>query len=348
MTAGARLSLLLGLLALAGCDGASADPDAGAPVPGDLRPLDGALGPVVLGVFGTAADDVWFVGGLLAPGARGRFIAHFDGREVRAEAVPDGPALWWVFGDGAGRVRAAGEEGQILVREADVWREEQTGLDEKAVLWGLWGAAPDDLWAVGGSVRRGGPKGVVLRSAGDGAWRRVDDPALPDDLNLYKVWGRAPGDVHLVGEGGVTVRWDGETFTRHVAPVPDLLFTVHGRAAGPVLAVGGLDEGRVVRWTGEAWVDDGLTGAAPLNGVFVHADGTARAVGATGAVFDRDRDGTWRAVRAERALAPFTLHAVWGATPGETWAVGGDLNAGRGGLIATARRPLPPVVVETP
>jgi hypothetical protein len=192
-------------------------------------------------------------------------------------------------------------------------------------------------------VRRGGPKGVVLRSAGDGHWRRVDDPALPADLNLYKVWGDGPDDVFIVGEGGLTVRWDGTSFRRVQAPVPDLLFTVSGRPGGPVLAVGGIDDGHVVRWDGGAWVDDEPPAVPALSGVFVQADGSARVVGARGTVLDRAADGTWRRLRAT-GLAGYTLHAAWGAD----WAVGGDLTAGEGGVIATTRRPLPALEGSAP
>ena len=39
-----------------------------------------------------------------------------------------------------------------LPRAGGAWTAEPTGLDEKAILWGLWGSSATDLWAVGGQL----------------------------------------------------------------------------------------------------------------------------------------------------------------------------------------------------
>jgi hypothetical protein len=332
-------ALLFGLaLAAAGCDDGEPTPAPDAslpPLPSMTIAVDG-LGAALFGVWGAHDDAVWFVGG--AEGPEGGVIFRSDGAQVRAVTAPPGPRLWWIWGASAAQQWACGEAGRILARRDDSWVEEPTGLDEKAVLWGLWGSGPDDLWAVGGSVRRGGPKGLVLRSRGDGVWRPVADPALPDDLNIYKVWGTGPDDVHLVGEGGLTLHWDGARFERHDVGVRDLLFTVHGAAAGPVLAVGGLSRGLAFRRDSAGWLPDELEGAAPLNGVFVRPDGTALAVGGRGAILARGAAGGWSRGTIAGAESR-TLHALW--VGDHIWAVGGDLTAGTDGLIVTDRDPPP-------
>lgn len=303
------------------------------PVSFDLTLYDDApLTPALLGVWGTPSAS-WVVGGTTADD--GGYLARLADGEVVPEPIPPVPQLWWIWGAGPDRLWACGEQGRILARRDGAWTEEPTGLDEKAVLWGIWGSSPTDLWAVGGSIRNGGPRGVVLRSTGDGIWRRVDDSALPADLNLYKVWGAGPDDVHIVGEGGAALHYDGVRFTRHDVGVRDILFTVHGRAGGPVLAVGGLARGLVYRWTGDGWVADGPSGAPSLNGVFVRADGSALVSGARGTLFFRTAGGAWQRLEGPSAVGARTLHAVW-AEP-DLLAVGGDLVALTDGVIVTGR-----------
>ena len=165
----------------------------------------------------------------------------------------------------------------------------------------------------------------------------------PDDefagLNLYKVWGTGPDDVHLVGEGGIALRWDGTQFTRIDTETREILFTVHGRANGPILAVGGLSESIVRRFDGTAWVDDGAPAAVPLNGVYVRPDGSAWVSGARGLLMHRSPDGRWTRIpaSADAGLGGRTLHAVWAEDT--VWSVGGDLTALRDGVIATTQRP---------
>ncbi|MEZ4469167.1 MAG: hypothetical protein R3F43_33200, partial [bacterium] len=159
--------------------------------------------------------------------------------------------------------------------------------------------------------------------------------------NLYKVWGTGPDDVHLVGEGGVALHWDGQRFTRLDADTAEVLFTVHGQPGGPVLAVGGLTAGVVRRLDAGRWVDDGAPAAPPLNGDFVRPDGTALVTGARGIVLERTATGAWRRLRppADDTIGDRTLHAVFVGP--DTWAVGGDLSALREGVVATDHRPVP-------
>ncbi len=332
-----RLHLAVALCAaLFACD--DDDPTPTGPVEVPLSLAVDELDPIVLSVWGAADDDVWFAGGTLAPD--GRYLAHFDGSTFAKVEAPEGGALWWVWGDDADHVWACGDRGGLVARRGGVWVAETTPLDETAVLWGLWGSGPGDLWAVGGSFRPSGPRGVVLRSTGDGTWTRLEDPALPDNANLFKVWGSGPDDVHIVGELGVALHYDGETLRRVDTDVTNLLFTVHGVPGGPVVAVGGLTEAAVLEWDGEVWQDTGVRGDAGLAGVFVRPGGAALAVGNGGAAWQRETDGTWtEAVFPELSLGSRTLHAVWGGS--DTWVVGGDLQRQHRGLVATDRDPPP-------
>lgn len=334
-------------------------PDAGLPMdadlrdaeppPSEVRPIPGEFDPLILGVWGSPSGQVWFAGGALGPD--GGLVARFDGEAIAVEATPPGPVLWWVWGLDDGAVWACGEAGRVLRRRRGVWVPEETGLTEETRLWGLWGSGPDDLWAVGGSPRADGDRNILLRSTGDGIWRRVEDQALQTDppISFYKVWGTGPEDVHIVGEGGVAFHWDGAAFTR-VDPesAPELLFTVHGQPGGQVLAVGGTNRPRAVSWDGERWQQ-----ASPppldiaLNGVFVEPGGRALVSGESGALLARSPEGTWSSIVAPGTaeFGPVTLHAVWSGE--DIWAVGGRFDRGRGGLIATDRVPSPTLALDT-
>lgn len=324
------------------CDDAPPDP------PPDPPAVDGLITvantePAWLGVWGDG--PVIFLAGGTADAGR---IARIAGDALTYEDTPDGPHLWWVFGTDPDHVWAVGAGGRILRRGPDAsWVAETTDAPDDTVLWGVWGSSATDLWAVGGTDRSAGPRGVVLRSSGDGQWTRVVDTMLPLEdpadefagLNLYKVWGTGPDDVHLVGEGGIALRWNGAAFARVETETREILFTVHGRAEGPILAVGGLSESVVRRFDGTAWVDDGAPAAVPLNGVFVRPDGSAWVSGARGVLMYRSAAGAWTriAASADAGFGARTLHAVWAEEA--IWSVGGDLTALRDGVIATTQRP---------
>ena len=341
----------VGLAALPACDSsaprrgeldAATPPDAGSTEA--WSSVVGPLPPIVLSAWGPDADTVYFAGGL--SGAAGGIVARWvRGRPITLESTPPGRPLWWVFGAGADHVWAVGEGGRIVRREAaGAWRTEEASLDERAQLWGGFAVSSQDVWAVGGSVRRGGPKGLVLRSVGDGRWTRVDDAALPTDSNLYKVWAGSAEDVHIVGESGIALHFDGTTWRRANTPTRDLLFTVHGQPGGLILAVGGTVQGVVLRWTPNGWVDDRPPMTQPLNGVYVRPDGTALASGARGVLLKRDTSGHWTTVPLP--IDPsVTLHAVFAGAA--AWTVGGALDRGEGGYIATTEG-APPSVDFTP
>lgn len=329
----ARLSILIALGVLFGCDDAEPPP----PTAPDGLVSVAETAPAWMGAWGHA-DVLYVAGGTADRGA----IARIEGERLQFETVAEGPHLWWIHGASPEAIWAVGAGGRVLRRTADGWIPETTDAPADTVLWGVWGSSATDLWAVGGTDRPGGPRGVILRSSGDGAWTRVLDPVLPLEdpadefagLNLYKVWGTGPDDVHFVGEGGVALHWDGAAFSRPDTQTTEILFTVHGQPDGPVLAVGGLSASVVRRWDGTAWVDDGAPAALPLNGVFVRPDGSAWVSGARGLLMHRAVDGRWSRLQAppDANLGARTLHAVW--APDRIWSVGGDLQALSDGVIA--------------
>ncbi len=310
--------------------------DASGPRDAGLGPLEVVeVMPVVLAAW-DSGERLYFAGG--EPGPAGGLLAYTEDGVLHRAQVPPGPALWWVWGISDDLVWSCGAGGRILALRDGRWVEESTGLPEGAVLWGLWGSGPRNLWAVGGSPRPDGPKGIVMRSQGDGVWYRVQDGSLPDDVNLFKVWGASRDEVHIVGERGVAVLHEPSGYHRVHTGVDDQLTTVHGTPGGAVYAVGGLRAGVALRWSGAAWVDVSPRDTPPLSGIYVREDGVAIAVG-RGAILTRAPDDTsWRREALEPGLERYGFHAVHAArTP---WIVGGRLELGRDGVILT-RAPAP-------
>ncbi|MEM9493873.1 MAG: hypothetical protein AAGC55_32295, partial [Myxococcota bacterium] len=189
-------------------------------------------------------------------------------------------------------------------------------------LFGVWGAAPDDVWAVGGDPLASEPTAVILHFDGT-AWVDVT-PDLDVGGALFKVWGSSSSDVVVVGQAGTIARYDGTGWTLDDSGVTATLFTVSGTAADEVWAVGG-PPATILRHDGSAWtaVDTGIP-ADVLNGVAAAPGGDVVAVG-VGGVKLRLRAGQWRDESFDGPMDD--LHAVWLAPDGSGYAVGGNYNA---------------------
>lgn len=311
------LTLCASLLLVAACG----DDDAPPPPAWQLvhEDLDAAL----LSVWGTSASDVWAVGGDSRDGT-GPLVLHYDGAAwARVDTGQPAGALWWVFGFVDGPVFMGGEGGVILRYEGGAFTRMTTpGTD---TVFGIWGASPTDLWAVGGASDATGGFAWRLRGA---AWEA--EPALPADVPataaIWKVFGTSASDAWLVGSNGVSLHWDGGAFTRGATGVGSSLFTVHGNR-DRYAAVGGLANGIIVEFEDGAWHN--VTPSATLtglSGVCLGGDDSGVAVGAYGGVFTRSASG-WAEVDLGFALAQ-NLHGVWLDPSGGIWAVGGQTFGG--------------------
>ncbi|MEM1414934.1 MAG: vanadium-dependent haloperoxidase [Myxococcota bacterium] len=282
----------------------------------------------LLAVTGTSADDVYAVG---ADQGFGPLVLHWDGSAwERLETGTEG-AIWWAHAFADGTVFFGGSGGQILrLRDGTFERMPVPGLAVDTV-FGLWGSAPDDVWAVGGVAGRAG---FVWHYDGT-AWANVP---LPLDMprvsggelpGLFKVWGDpADGSVVIVGAGGTVLRGAprGGELTVEATAHDDNFFTVAGEGSA-FAAVGGATNGVIYeRGADGAWVDRSPFGVRLLQGVFVAADGTGVASGAGGTILERAPDGTWDFVDPGLDLSMVqSLHAAWIDPEGGLWAVGGNV-----------------------
>jgi len=277
--------------------------------------LPGAL----LSVWGTSARDVWTVGGDARDGS-GPLVLHFDGDAwTRIPTSETAGNLWWVFGFAGGPIYAGGDGGMILRHDNGVFvRMETPGND---TVFGIWGASPDDLWAVGGASES--TNGFAWRSSG-AAW--VPEPSVPSSVqqgaSIWKVFGLSATDAWFVGSNGVALHWDGAMLSTGETGIGSSLFTVHGGGERYV-AVGGVASGVIVEYDGTAW-----TQATPepepmgLTGVHVRPDGRdGVVVGQFARVYLRV-DGRWQ-IEDHGLLINDDLHGAWIDDEGGVWAVGG-------------------------
>ncbi len=116
------------------------------------------------------------------------------------------------------------------------------GASDTDDLLSMWGAAPDDIWAV--SVT-----GVLLHFNGDG-WQRVD-PWDREAVALWKVWGLSADAVWAVGDDGTVLHYDGRTWRFMPRVDSTQLRSIWGTASDKLWAVSA--DSRVFHYDGAGW-----------------------------------------------------------------------------------------------
>jgi hypothetical protein len=268
------------------------------------------------GVWGSAPDDVFVVGG----SEGGAEVYHYDGSAWSGMDLPeDLPLLVWVHGFGPDDVWAVGVDGAAAHYDGSAWSAVETGTDQD--LWGVWGPSSEELWVVGGDADVGEP--LILHVQG-GAWSEV---ALGEGENdrgattLFKVFGLGQ-TAFIVGQHGLVLQLQDEAWRRVSAGAEanvDLI-ALWGESEDHMVAVGGRANARVSDWDGSTWTTVAPSGMGGLSAVHVEPDGRAIVGGVTGYL------GTWDGETLTQEgdfLTSVDLHAMWGDDQGTTWAVGG-------------------------
>jgi hypothetical protein len=282
--------------------------------------LPGAL----LSVWGTSSTDVWAVGGDALDGT-GPTVIHFDGETWSSHPTPQAQGnLWWVFGFDGGPIYMGGEGGVILrYQDGNYTLMDTPGTD---TVFGIWGASPDDVWAVGGASDATG--GFAWRLSPDMGDTWTAEPSLPADVPtnaaIWKMYGTSSTDAWLVGSNGVALHWDGASLQQGDTGVGTSLFTVHEKD-GRYVAVGGTASGIIVEYEDGVWTNATPDPAPPgLSGVVLGDDGFGIAVGTFGAIYSRSADAGWAEEQLDFSI-PLSLHGTWIDDTGGVWAVGGQV-----------------------
>jgi len=269
----------------------------------------------LLSAWGSSATDVWVVGGDPRDGT-GPIVHHYDGASwTKLDTGLRSVDLWWVTGFAGGPIFMSGSNGTIVKYQNGVF--EKLATPGTFIVYGMWGAAPDDIWAVGGS---GGGNGFIWRYNGT-AWTAF--PGVPTDISsqgtCWKVNGRSASDVWISATSGTTLHWNGSVLERMDVPVEASLLSVAGNAERFV-TVGGQSDGVLYENDGSGWKSALPPGGPKLTGVAVSED-QAYAVGEFGSVLRRGSSGGWTIDKPH--VTDQNLHAVWIDPAGGAWAVGG-------------------------
>lgn len=271
----------------------------------------------LLSVWASSSTDVWVVGGDRKDGT-GPIVEHYDG--TAWTAMPTGITgvdLWWVFGFKDGPVFMSGTGGTILRYQNGTF--DQLTTPGTLTVFGMWGASPTDLWAVGGNASGGG---FAWRFDGT-TW--TNDADVPADITaqgtIWKVGGRAANDIWMSGSAGTMLHWNGSSLDRTDVMVDAPLLSVAGNDEF-FATVGGQFAGVLYENDGSGWKSKISQSGPLLTGVAV-SDAGAYAVGQYGSVLHRDDGGTWN---IEKAVTQENLHGAYIDPDGGVWAAGGKFD----------------------
>ena len=221
-----------------------------------------------------------------SPGFRGDegAITVLDGDAFWSIAERGSDVLRAVWATPGGNVYAVGTYGTVLHHDGAAWRYMDTPLS--GTLYDVWGAAENDIFAVGDDADEGG---ILLHFDGT-AWRKMIDGGGFEALS--GVWGTSGGNVYAVGgtsaAGGMILHYDGREW-REIMRHAQVLERVWGASENDVFAVGA--KGTILHYDGAAWramesgTGERLYGiwgtsgnhvyAAGNGGVILHYDGSA-------------------------------------------------------------------------
>lgn len=197
------------------------------------------------------------------------------------------------------------------------WSVQHT--ESHGALASVWGSAPDDVWAAGGTAG----KGLVLHNDGHG-WTPVATGATSF---LWWVYGMGRNDVYAVGAAGLIVHWDGKAWTTVASGTTQTLYGLWGASALDVWIVGGDPWGKpgdavVLRGNAQGFqrmVMPDLLLPAAMYKVYGTPAGDVVAVGSGGTVLRYN--GAWQ---QDKAPTTSPLVSLWGAGGERLMAVGGQ------------------------
>lgn len=101
---------------------------------------------------------------------------------------------------------------------------------------------------------------VSLEAGLPEGWRFTS--TLPQANTFHGAWAAGPNDLFIGGEGGVIMRWNGQTWNPMVTPTQKTILDMHGLSANDVWAVGGDSYGEqpgdlslILRFNGTTWTE---------------------------------------------------------------------------------------------
>src|SRR5688572_23187027 len=144
-------------------------------------------------VWAFAPDDVIAVGS-------GGTVLDYDGATWRAVQTAEPSDLTGIWAFARDEVWLTANQ-SVLRWDGAAWTVEDLSMFGVDGLTDLWGASPEDLWAVGDD-------GIFLHRGAGGVWTS----ALTQAVFNHAVWGSGPADVYALGTFDV-LHYDGAGWT---------------------------------------------------------------------------------------------------------------------------------------
>lgn len=304
-----------------------------------MENMDSSVRTYLLGIWGTAENDVWAVG-------RDATILHYDGSAWRRAGPSVDPVadFYCVWGFSPKDIWIGSDEGALLHFDGVTWEAEH--VDARAVVTALWGAPTGELFASTFD-------GKLWRRSQGGDWFLVAD-IQHEFVAFTSIWGTSATNVYvgsydiqgMHGDSGL-FHFDGTTLTRAgagtaLATEGIAMMGVSGSGANDVYAVG-IDT-TIWHWDGANWTKALGLGSGALFKVSIRSPGNGWAVGARGALYRLD--GTAWTSRRSSAIQDFT--SLWGPTPSDIFlasardASGNVLFHWNGQALSPVKLPDPP------
>lgn len=292
----------------------------------------------LLAAWSSGLDNVWIVGGREGAGNNAA-VFHYDGAAwTKLDPQQPNVDIWQVFGFEGGPVFLGGSNGTILKYENGTFTKIPTpGTD---IVFGLWGASPTDVWAVGGQ-----PTGVgfVWRYNGT-QFENVTGLPMELDGAVWKVTGRAADDVFMSASRGYVLHWDGQSLSNEqIGTTSESLFSIGCHETRCVTVGTNTTNGVLYEHEGQSWVSKNPMPNGPVWRGVTPTGPHRFVVGVFGAVI-RDVDGEW--VSDMHGLTGESLHAAWSDDEGNLFAVGGKFDRALtidGVLLYKGKTELPPL-----
>lgn len=210
--------------------------------------------------------------------------------------------LWGLHAFGANDLWVSGNQGTVMHFDG-AWTATPNPATDAVFV--LWGAAPDDVWAVGRNC-------LAMHWQGSTWSTQTTIPCTPT-IELFSVNGSASDNVWITGTGGSLGQFTGTWTDRSTGNVDYWDALVESPTKATIIGT----KGTILRWTGSVLSPE--VGAPNLTLASIWGDGTDYWIVGEGGTILKRGNASWSAV-----ASPTTqfLYAVFGTTADDLWAVG--------------------------
>ncbi|MCD4655771.1 WD40 repeat domain-containing protein, partial [bacterium] len=204
--------------------------------------------------------------------------------------------------------------GVILHWNGTDWSKTETS----AMLFGVWGAAPDDVYVAGKLKGGSSPKGVLLHYDGND-WSTVD---YGYDVEIYDVWGLAQNEVYIIGRYGAVIKWNGSEWSGFGTGISLYLDRIWGSGSDDLYVTGSdhdTDDYVVSHWNGLVW-EEVYRSSYQLNHIWGSSGLDVYVASQHGNILHWD-GMEWTIISTETVN---NLHGIWGSGSDSFFSVGED------------------------